>query len=367
MAVQITSTVRDSARLYRVTVTLTSRSVIASPTYYILHDADAQAELIAKAGLSSTSVFVTAILLSSSSVAGTYYYSLLVTLDALLVSATSHSHDCTTLSQSLRDAYRDDPSIDLDAAYGPVEIYAVTANTVDYLRVYQGSTNLLFIRKAGTIQLGAPVDYTVDTIYDFGSVDNGATLRRPRDVYVGRDAKIARSGYFGTSAKSPMYLFFSQATNPDNVATDRHLYWSTVDNKPHVWNGTIDYALDACANCPGTFGIYDGTAVALGDVVVMQGLAAVVKADAAVSSQNPVLGVCVSKPSVAVALVQFGGEVSTFTSSLTRGLPYFVSKTAGKVTSDISGFTSGDTVQLVGVSKTDSIMTLMRGIKNTLA
>ena len=366
MAIQVTSTVRQSTRVYRVGVVLTARAPIATPEYYVIHDPNAVKEVIAKAGLPATTVFVSALLLNSGYVGSEYYYQLLVTVDPLPVTATSHFHDSSTLHHPLREAYRDGPYIDLDPSLGPVDIYALAPNTVDYLRVHLGSANLLFIRRNSTIQLGASLEYTVDTTYDIGSVDNGATLRRPRNVYVGQDTWTARSGYFGTSAKSPEYLFFPRATNPDARPAERHIYWNSSDNKPHVWNGLIDYPLDSCADCPGTFGIYDGTAVSLGDIVTMQGLTAVVPADASISGQTPAIGVCVDKPSASVALVQFGGEVDTFAGTLVPGRRYFLAKTAGGVTDNVSGYLLGDAVQFLGISKTDSILTFEPGPRTVL-
>jgi hypothetical protein len=366
MAIQVNSTVKQSTRVYKVGVTLTSRTPIATPEYFVIHDPDTVQEIIAKAGLPATTVFVSALLLSSGYVGSEYYYELLITVDPLPSTATSHFHDSSTLHHPLREAYRDGPYIDLDPTLGPVDIYALAANTVDYLRVHLGSANLLFIRRDSTIQLGAHLEYTVDTTYDIGSVDNGITLRRPRDLYVGRDSWTARSGYFGTSAKSPEYRFFPLAANPDASPAERHFYWNSTDNKPHVWNGIIDYPLDTCADCPGTFGIYDGTAVALGDVVAMQGLTAVVPAGASVLGQNPAIGVCIDKPTVAVALVQFCGEISTFVGTLVPGRRYFLSKVAGQVTDDLSGHVTGDAVQFLGVSKTDSVLTLEPGPRTVL-
>jgi hypothetical protein len=62
-------------------------------------------------------------------------------------------------------------------------------------------------------------------------------------VYIGRDAWVARDGYFGTSAKSPLYKFFEQAVNPDSDPATRHIYWNSVDNLPHGWDGTTDFPL----------------------------------------------------------------------------------------------------------------------------
>jgi hypothetical protein len=365
MAIQVTSTVRQSTRVYKVGVTLVSRAPIATPEYYVIHDPDTSAEVIAKAGLPSTTVFVSALLLNSGYVGSEYYYDLLITVDPIPSTATSHFHDSSTLHHPLREAYRDGPYIDLDTTLGPVDIYALAPDTVDYLRVHLGASNLLFIRRDSTIQLGAHLEYTVDTTYDIGSVDGGVSLRRPRDLYVGRDTWTARTGYFGTSSKSPEYLFFQRAANPDNRPTERHIYWNSVDNKPHVWNGIIDYPLDTCADCPGTFGIYEGSAVALGDVVAMQGLTAVIPADATVFGQNPAVGVCVDKPSAAVALVQFGGEVGTF-SGLVPGRRYFLAKTPGIVTDDVTGYLLGDAVQFLGVSKTDTVLTFEPGPRTVL-
>lgn len=361
MAVQVTSTVKESTRLYKVGVTLTSITPIITPEYFVIHDPATKQEVIADAGLPSTTVFVQAVLLKEGYIGNTYYYDLLITLDPLPATATSHFHDSSTLHHPLREAYRDGPYIDLDPSLGPVDIYAIAANTVDYFRVHLGARDLFFIRRDSTISIGAHVEFGTDTTYDIGSVDNGITLRRPRDLYVGRDTWTARSGYFGTSAKSPVYLFFPQATNPDNVAADRHIYWNSTDNKPHVWNGVLDYPLNSCDDCDGIVAIFDGPTVNVGDAVTMSGLNSVVQSDASAAWQHPVIGICVEKPSPLIALVQLNGEAGVYTGTLTPGAKYFLAKTAGGITTDVSTFTTGDVVQVVGIAKTDSTLTITIG------
>jgi hypothetical protein len=366
MAIQVTSTIKESTQLYKVRVNLTSVTPIITPEYFVLHDPTVKQEVIGLAGLPSTTVFVSALLLSEGYVGSTYFYDMLITLDPLPVTATSHFHDSSTLFHPLREAYRDGPYIDLDPSMGPVEIYALTPNTVDYLRIHQGALNLFYVRKNGTISIGAHIEYATDTTYDIGSVDNGVTLRRPRDLYVGRDTWTARNGYFGTSAKSPEYLFFPRASNPDNRPAERHLYWNSTDNKPHVWNGLLDYPLNSCDDCDGVVGLYDGPTVNIGDAVAMSGLNAVIQADASVSWHNPVVGICVDKPTPLVALVQFNGEVTVFPATLTPGAKYFLDKTAGGLTTDVSAFVTGDIVQFVGVGKTDSTLTISIGARTIL-
>ena len=366
MALQVTSTIKASTTLYKVGATLTSITPIVTPEYFVIHDEPTRQEVIAKAGLPSTVIFVQAVLIKEGYVGNTYYYDLFITIDNFPVTATSHFHDSSTLNHPLREAYRDGPYIDLDPSLGPVDIYAPSADTVDYLRIHIGTSNLFFIRRDGTISVGAPIEFDTDTTYDIGSVDSGVTLRRPRDLYVGRDTWTARSGYFGTSAKSPVYLFFPQATNPDSLAADRHLYWNSVDNKPHVWNGLLDYPLNSCDDCDGISVLYDGPTVDVGDAVTMAGLNAVIQADASLSWQNPVIGVCIEKPTPLVALVQLSGEVNVFPASLTPGAKYFLDKSAGAITTDVSAFVTGDVVQLLGIAKTDSTLTLAIGTRTIL-
>ena len=59
MAVQVTSTVKESTRLYKVSVTLTSITPIITPEYFVIHDPTTKQEVVAFAGLPSPPVFVT--------------------------------------------------------------------------------------------------------------------------------------------------------------------------------------------------------------------------------------------------------------------------------------------------------------------
>jgi hypothetical protein len=241
MAVEITTRVVQSERVYKIRATLKSLTTIVDPEAFVLEDANRN-EIISRAGLPANTIFISAVLLQEGYIGDIHFYVVLLTLENLPPTATAHTHGPDTLFMPLRESYRDGPYIDLDPTLGPVDIWA-TKGTVDYLKIRDGSDIFLEIDQDGHVHLGGHVEFTSDTQYDIGSLDDGVTLRRPRDVFVGRDTYTARDGYFGTSAKSPLYKFFEQATNPDTDPATRHIYWDSVDNLPHGWDGTTDFPL----------------------------------------------------------------------------------------------------------------------------
>jgi len=360
VALQISSNIKKSTRLYEITATLTARLPISDPVYFVLHDADTQNEIIAKAGLPDTTVFVAIIILDNGYIGSEYYYDLLITLDMLPTLATAHMHDSSTLQHPLREAYRDGPYIDLDVSLGPVEIYSDNdPDTVDYLRIHQGATNIFYIRRDNTISVGAHLEYERDTLFDIGSVDSGTTLRRPRDVYVGRDLYAARDAFFGRSAKSPYYRFFPRAVNPDSAAPTRHIYWNSVDNKPHAWDGITDYPLSSSGSGSYIFGTYPNSpTVGVGQVVVVAGANSVIPADAHDLTHYPAIGICVEKPDASIAVVQLAGEVIVFSGTLIPGQNYYLGPGSGNLTNDVSSYTTDMTVQRIGVSRTNSALSL---------
>jgi len=243
MAIEVTASILESTKVYKVTTRLVSRTVIVQPEQEVITNLDLQHEIKTKAGLADTVIFVSAVITNQGHVGYEYFYDLIITLDPSTEKAEGHEHGPDTLDQPLRSAYRDGPYIDLDPTLGPVDIWSVTEGTVDYLRVRHEAHDFLLIDKDGVLKLGSNTIFDRDTIYDIGSADDGTTLYRPRDVYIGRDTWTARDGYFGTSAKSPRYSYFPQATNPSTDPLDRHIYWNSVDNLPHAWDGLLDYPL----------------------------------------------------------------------------------------------------------------------------
>ncbi len=126
------------------------------------------------------------------------------------------------------------------------------------------------------------------------------------------------------------------------------------------WNGTVT---DSGVVSRGALYTADGSNPAPGHVVYVSGSSTVGKARANSTSTMPAVGVVVgyadNRSKVRVAL--FGqGEIQNLPSSisLSAGARYFVSRDSpgGLVTTDVSGFGSGDVVQAIGVAKATSTL-----------
>lgn len=134
--------------------------------------------------------------------------------------------------------------------------------------------------------------------------------------------------------------------------SDATLWWK--NGTPNTWQQII-----GGSGGPSVVGTYTGPTVSVGDVVTISAASTVVPADASLAAQNPVIGICIEKPVVSTAVVQLAGEVSVFGGTLTANLRYWLSNTApGQMVTTLAGFSSGDIVQMVGVSKTTSILSL---------
>jgi hypothetical protein len=63
------------------------------------------------------------------------------------------------------------------------------------------------------------------------------------------------------------------------------------------------------------------------------------------------VGICIVKPTPTTATVQYAGETAVFSGTLTAGDTYYLDTTAGQITNNVSGHTTGDAIQIVGVAK----------------
>ena len=245
MAVELTTTtVNQSVTVRQVEATLSSRSAISDPVQYVIDNTGGIYDrIIATAALPAATIFVAVSLLRQRTVGDLYAYVMLLTLDESFCTAHAHEHTSDTLHHPLREAYRDGPSIPLDATIGPFELLA-NAGTTTFLRVsnVDHSTDFFVITEDGNLNVGGHVKFTRDQEYDIGTFD-GIQYYRPRDVFIGRDLYAACHGFFGISAKSPEYKFFEQLVNPDTDPTSRHIYWNATFNEPYAWNGLIEYSL----------------------------------------------------------------------------------------------------------------------------
>ncbi len=256
MAIAVSASVLEATKVYKIAARLESRTEILQPEQEVIDDPVLRNEIKTKSGIAQSVVFVSAVLVSNGYLGNTYFYNLIITLDPSTEKAEGHEHGPDTIDHPLRDAYRDGPYIDLDPTLGPVDIWSVDPGTVDYFRVRHDAQNFFLIDQDGTLAIGAHTIFDRDTLYDIGSADDGTTLYRPRDVYVGRDTWTARDGYFGTSAQSPTYKFSPQLTYTPSVdPADRLLYWNTNDNTLHAWDGITDYSITGGGGGPDADGV----------------------------------------------------------------------------------------------------------------
>jgi len=136
--------------------------------------------------------------------------------------------------------------------------------------------------------------------------------------------------------------------------SDATLWWK--NGTPNTWTQVL-----GGSSSTSVVGTYSGATVSVGDAVTTSAADTVVPALASDASQNPVIGICIQKPDASTALIQLAGEVSVFpASTFTANKKYWLSNAvAGALVNDVSTYSTGDVVQLVGVSKSDSVLTLL--------
>ena len=357
MAITIDAVITTETTVYTLRVTLTSLTPIADPVAYVAQTA-VTAEILARAGLPSL-LYLGSTLVDQGAIGIERYYTLTVDFDNTHTLATGHYHDSSTLSHPLREAYRDGPFIDLAATLGAVEIWS-TVDTIDYFKVgKQGAAAPYFLVKGdGTIQWNSHSRWWTDNTHDVGSVDAGVTLRRPRDVYVGRNVLAGGAGSFGTYGRAPSWQVTPQAANPSVDPAVRHLYWNNTDNTLRGWDGSVEFILGGGTGT-GLTGVYTcPPGMNVGDVACIVGSSLVAQAEVTLLGLKPVIGVCVGKPVATTAIIQLYGEVNIFAGGLTPNKLYYLGHVPGSITFDTTSFVLGETLQLIGISKTSSVLTL---------
>jgi hypothetical protein len=310
-------------------------------------------EILARAGLPDTLLFVAANLTADRQVGPIFEYDLTVTYDSTGATANGHTHDHNTLFFPLREAYRDGPTIDLDVNYGPVIISADDGSS-DFFRIRKGTDDLFYIKGSGDIRLGGHIELFPDATFDIGTPDGGTLLRRPRDIllsrdlYIGRDIVSDGGASFDEGVEAEFFSFISQTSNPDNDPSARLVYWNSLDNELHKWDGTTDSVVGGSAAA--TTGQYTCLAsVQVQDAVKIDGTGSVDQADA--SSSDRVIGFVVSKPSALSCIVQFAGEVGGFAGALIPNRRYYLSLVSGQITSNLGTIVGGSWAHLVGISR----------------
>lgn len=348
----ITNVAQVGASVFRVAVTLTSTTSIADPIAYVSQPTVTQ-EILARAGLSDELLFIAANLTVSRQVGPIYEYDLTITYDSTAATANGHTHDHNTIFFPLREAYRDGPTIDLDVNYGPVVISANDGSS-DFFRIKKGTDDLFYIKGSGDIRLGGNIEMFPDGSFDIGTPDEGTLLRRPRDIWLSRDLYIGRDiiadggASFDEGVEAGFFSFLTQSANPDTDPGARLLYWNSLDNELHKWDGTTDSVVGGSSapstgqfTCPGT--------VQVQDAVYSSAPGEVDSADATTSDR--VIGFVISKPSSLVCVVQFSGEIGGFAGALVPNSRYYLSLISGQITPNLVTLIGGSWAHLVGVSK----------------
>jgi hypothetical protein len=346
----VVNTVQQTeANVYQISVTLTSANPIADPIAYVAQP-DILNEILAKAGLPDDLVYVAAAVTRTSVIASIYEYDLLVTFDNTEVTATGHSHDHDTLFFPLDEAYKNGPTIDIDSDYGPV-IFSAPDGTSDFFRILKDGNDLFYVKGDGELRMGGDVRFYPDNTYDIGYWDGGILYRRPKDLRLGGDMygdgdlTIGGFGSFGSQVEG--------TPNPDNTPTSRHIYWNSVDNQLHKWDGTWDTVIGTGGNTiDATF--TSTTAVNVLDAVRLISSNTVDQAVA--STSDRVVGFCVSKPNATTAVVRLIGEVSGFGGLLIPNRTYYLSLVVGTITDNPGTLTPGSWSQVVGVSRNNSTL-----------
>jgi hypothetical protein len=342
-----------SADVYRIDVTVTSLGPLSDPIAYVSQP-EVSNEILARAGLPDTLVFISASLNATRIVGEIREYDLTVTYDNSPALANGHQHDHTTLFFPLREGYRDGAVVDLDEAIGPVVISADTSYTEDFFRVMKGTDDLLHVKNSGDIRFGGHFELFPDDTYDIGTPDGGTLLRRPRDIwlsrdlYVGRDVMSDGGASFDEGVEAQYHSFIAQASNPDNDPSARLLYWNSLDNELHKWDGTTDSVVGGSA-APSTGQYTCPASVQVQDAVKISIPGEVDQADA--SSSDRVIGFVISKPTSLSCIVQFSGEVGGFAGALVPGVRYYLSTISGQVTPNLGLLSPGDWSHTIGISK----------------
>lgn len=342
-----------SADVYRIDVTVTSLGPLVDPIAYVSLP-EVSNEILARAGLPDTLIFISASLSATRIVGEIREYDLTVTYDNTPALANGHQHDHNTLFFPLRESYRDGAVVDLDEALGPVVISADISYTEDFFRVMKGTDDLLHVKNSGDIRFGGHLELFPDDTYDIGSPDGGTLFRRPRDIYLSRDLYVGRDvladggASFDEGVEAQFFSYIAQTTNPDTDPSARLLYWNSIDNELHSWDGTTDSVVGGSAapstgqyTCPGT--------VQVQDAVKISAPGEVDQADA--SSSDRVVGFVVSKPSALSCVVQFSGEVGGFAGALVPNSRYYLSTVSGQVTPNLGTLIGGSWAHMIGVSK----------------
>ena len=200
--------------------------------------------------------------------------------------------------------------------------------------------------KAGSIVLGNATDNTSFTVASgTGTIDIGAAAQaRSVNVGTGAAAQTVVLGSTNTSSGTTIQAGTGNLALNPNGAMIALAGASVGTNYSYI----VGFTAEAAEN------------VAVGDVLYLTTTGAVGKADANSAAKSFVVGIAAEavNAEAAARVASLPGQVVAVSADLTGyiiGAPVFMSKTAGGLTNDVSGFTtSGDTIFRVGFVHTAS-------------
>jgi len=135
--------------------------------------------------------------------------------------------------------------------------------------------------------------------------------------------------------------------------SDATLWWK--NGAPNTWVELVGGG--GSGSVEGTF---TTATVSVADVVYVSAAGTVSPAHATLPTGARLnVGICIAKPAPTTATVQFAGEAAVFSGTLTAGDTYYLDTTAGQITNNVTGHTTGDAIQIVGVAKDTNTLIIM--------
>lgn len=158
-----------------------------------------------------------------------------------------------------------------------------------------------------------------------------------------------------TLVNVPSNLQFNGGQQVNTISTDTGLNGGGANNNTLATQLAVKSYVDDNLNQKQDVTVLtDGSssAISVGDVVSINGSGQAIQADATQASTANVIGICVSIDGTDISIQQIGNNKSV--SGLTAGTKYYLSKTAGTLTNNVSGYTSGNIVYQIGYARSST-------------
>ncbi len=131
------------------------------------------------------------------------------------------------------------------------------------------------------------------------------------------------------------------------------LWWKS--GAPNTWINVV--AGGGGSTVEGTYTAPTGMVV--NDAVYVSASATVARASAALPlGQSFIVGICVAKPTMVTATVQYAGEAAVFAGTLVAGATYYLDTALGQITNNVAGHGAGDAIQIIGVAKDSNTLVI---------